>query len=172
MIKNVRGRRKTRRSGVSSTKLKKRSRGKPASRGSIDTMLRLNIRCLNNQARFDPRRLLRGDEREKDRERKNEGGREKTSVQTCARARGTRRNESCVEDKLRKKRERKRRRRRFRFRLSGNRTRSPPFLVFRARSSSLPFPPPIRSPPRLPLTLRRTSRRSLFGVSSLSPFLR
>lgn len=73
-------------------------RGKPATQGPTDTMLRLNIRCLNNQARFDPRRLPRGDEREKDRERKNEGEREKTSVQMCARGRGTQRNESCVEN--------------------------------------------------------------------------
>lgn len=79
-------------------------RGKPATQGPTDTMFRLNIRCLNNQARFDPRRLPRGDEREKDRERKNEGGREKTSVQTCARGRGTQRNESC------RKRERERER--------------------------------------------------------------
>lgn len=58
-----------------------------------DTMLRLNIRCLNNQARFDPRRLPRGDEREKDRERgENKGEREKTSVRAHERERhkGTR----------------------------------------------------------------------------------
>lgn len=72
-------------------------RGKPATRGPTDTMLRLNIRCLNNQARFDPRRLPRGDEKEKDHERENEEEREKTSVQTCTRARGTQGNESCVE---------------------------------------------------------------------------
>lgn len=68
-------------------------------------MLRLNIRCLNNQARFDPRRLPRGDEREKDRERENKGEREKTSVQSCARARGTRGNESCIENEKEKERE-------------------------------------------------------------------
>lgn len=55
-------------------------RGKPVTRAPTDTMLRLNIRCLNNQARFDPRRLPRGDEKEKDRERENEEEREKMSV--------------------------------------------------------------------------------------------
>lgn len=43
-----------------------------------------------------------------------------------------------------RKRERKRRRRRFRFRPSGNRTRSPPFLVFDPRQILLPtFPFPL-----------------------------
>lgn len=88
--------------------------------------------------------------------------REKTSVRSCARARGTRGNESCVENEKEKERERKRRRRRFRFRPSGNRTRSPPFLVFDPRQILLPtFPPLVRSPPRPPLTLGRTLRRSL-----------
>lgn len=132
-------------------------------------MLRLNIRCLNNQARFDPRRLPRGDEREKDRERENKGEREKTSVRSCARARGTQGNESCVENEKEKERERKRRRRRFRFRPSGNRTRSPPFLVFDPRQILLPtFPPLVRSPPRPPLTLGRTLRRSLRCVFPLA----
>lgn len=68
-------------------------------------MLRLNIRCLNNQARFDPQRLPRGDEREKDRERENKGDREKTSVQSCARAREAQGNESCVENEKEKERD-------------------------------------------------------------------
>lgn len=47
-----------------------------SARAPTDTMLRLNIRCLNNQARFDSRcgtGTARGDEREKDREGKDEG---------------------------------------------------------------------------------------------------
>lgn len=54
-------------------------RGKPATQGPTDTMLRLNIRCLNNQARFDPRRdcreatkgrtIVKGRTRKKERKR-------------------------------------------------------------------------------------------------------
>lgn len=40
-------------------------------------MLRLNIRCLNNQVRFEPRRLPRGDERENERKRLFKCGRER-----------------------------------------------------------------------------------------------
>lgn len=40
-------------------------REEPAARGPTDTMLRLNIRCLNNQARFDPRRDGGGERRRK-----------------------------------------------------------------------------------------------------------
>lgn len=135
-------------------------------------MLRLNIRCLNNQARFDPRRLPRGDERKKDRERKKEGEREKSLFKRAREwTRGAQRNENYVEDE--KKRERKRRRRRFRFRPSGNRTRSLPFLVFDPRQILLPTTPLpplllVCSPPRPPLTLRQTSRKSLRRVFSLA----
>lgn len=65
-------------------------------------MLRLNIRCLNNQARFDSRRLPRGDEREKDRERESEG------ENVCSNVRASKRD--TRERELRSRRERERRR--------------------------------------------------------------
>lgn len=68
--------------------------------------------------------------------------------------------------RIRKKR---RQRRRFRFRPSGNRTRSPPFLVFDPHQI-LPFPPvPICSPSRLALILcRPSSRASLYPLAILT----
>lgn len=132
-------------------------------------MLRLNIRCLNNQARFDPRRLPRGDERKKDREREDEGEREK-SVRTCARVneRGTRERELC------RRRERERERGRSGEGDSGSDRVGIEHVLYRssfsirARSSSLPPLLLVCSPPRPPLTLRQTSRRSLRRVFSLA----
>lgn len=63
-------------------------------------MLRLNIRCLNNQARFDPQRLPRlprGDEREKG---KGERGRKRENV--CSNVRSSKRN--ARERELRRRR--------------------------------------------------------------------
>lgn len=77
-------------------------RRKPATQSPTDTMLRLNIRCLNNQARFDSRRLPRGDEREKYRERESEG------ENVCSNVRASKRD--TRERELRSRRERERRR--------------------------------------------------------------
>lgn len=150
-------------------------RGKLATQSPTDTMLRLNIRCLNNQARFDSRRLPRGDEREKDREREKE--RETEGENVCSNVRASER--YTGERELRPRRERERRRgRRGEERDSGSDRvgiehvlRRSSFSI-RARFSSLStllLPPP-SSPSRPSLTLRRTSR--LFGASSLSPSLR
>lgn len=130
-------------------------------------MLRLNIRCLNNQARFDSRRLPRGDEREKDRERReNKGEREKTPVQTCARARGTQGNESCIKDEKKKER-------------GEEREKIP--VPTEWESNTFPAVPRFRSAPDPPLStsplsyvllrallLCQTSRRSLRHVFPLA----
>jgi len=122
-------------------------------------MLRLNIRCLNNQARFEPRGRREATKGRKDRERKNkreqDGGVKAARMLVFARSRvrETKRKREREREKKRawfpsgrkreRERERKRRRRRFRFRPSGNRTRSPPFLVFDPRQFPL-SPPPLR----------------------------
>lgn len=116
-------------------------RGKPASRGPTDTMLRLNIRCLNNQARFDPQRLPRGDEREK---RKGERGRKRENV--CSNVRSSKRN--ARERELRRRRAKEKERGRGGGGDSGSDRvgiehvlRRSSFSI-RARSSILPFPLP------------------------------
>lgn len=109
-----------------------------SSSGPTDTMLRLNIRCLNNQARFDPaKEKERGTEEEDERSRLWRTGR-------------------------------RRKRRRFRFRPSGNGTRSSPFLVFDLRQILPPAPPFLPSSLRLCLTLRRLFSSSSSSSSSFS----
>lgn len=132
-------------------------------------MLRLNIRCLNNQARFDPRRLPRGDERKKDREREDEGERER---KVCSNVRASEREGHKGTRAVSKTRKRERGR--------GGEGDSGSYRVgiehvlyrssfsIRARSSSLPPLLLVCSPPRPPLTLRQTSRRSLRRVFSLA----
>lgn len=107
---------------VSAAKPKKRNeRGESqySARAPTDTMLRLNIRCLNNQARFDSRGgtgTARGDEREKDREGKDEGIRrvrgenetDKTLAHICVRVRAREkdtRERDSVGDELERERE-------------------------------------------------------------------
>lgn len=128
-------------------------------------MLRLNIRCLNNQVRFEPRRELpRGDERGNERKRLFKCGREREG-------RGPRRTRA-------KEKERERGRsgggdsgsdrvgiehvlRRSSFSIRA-RSSSLPSLHLSYTFSSAPSPPP--------LTLRRTSRRSLRRVFPLAVF--
>lgn len=90
---------------------------------------------------------------------------EKT-VRMHARARGVQENESSKTTERgggRGGRERKRQRKRFRFRPSGNRTRSPPFLVFNP-----PDPPPYVFPPILPYVLLRALLLHFIGRSDLT----
>lgn len=126
-------------------------------------MLRLNIRCLNNQVRFEPRRLPRGDERENERKRLFKCGRERegrdprrTRAKEKERERGRSGGGDSGSDRVGIE----------------HVLRRSSFSI-RARSSSLPslhLSYTFSSAPPPPLTLRRTSRRSLRRVFPLAVF--
>lgn len=116
-------------------------------------MLRLNIRCLNNQARFDlqrrpAKRRRKGEESRKgERASKTQIRRKRENVRLCVCVSSVCLRKEYESTWFRRRRVRekewekgRRRRRRFRFRPSGNRTRSSPFLVFDPHQI-LSFPP-------------------------------
>lgn len=134
-------------------------------------MLRLNIRCLNNQVRFEPRRLRR--EATKGRRLVNERTRENVRLNAGASERD---DKTRVVHELKRKREREEEAEEeipVPTEWESNTFSAVP------RFRSAPDPPPLpslhlsytfSSAPPPPLTLRRTSRRSLRRVFPLAVF--